>query len=35
LSGRTPEALVRGWDQALEEILSSLVADLKAANLSQ
>ena len=35
LSGRTPEALVRGWDQALEEILSSLVADLKAANLPQ
>lgn len=35
LSSRTPEALVRGWDQALEEILSSLVADLKAANLPQ
>ena len=35
LSSRTPEALVRGWDQALEETLSSLVADLKAANLPQ
>jgi cholesterol transport system auxiliary component len=29
LSGRTPEALVRGWNQALEEILVSLAADLK------
>jgi cholesterol transport system auxiliary component len=35
LSGRTPEALVKGWNAALEEILSDLVADLKAANLSQ
>jgi cholesterol transport system auxiliary component len=30
LTGRTPEALIKGWNQALEEILSSLVADLKA-----
>jgi len=34
LSGRTPEALVKGWNEALEEILSDLVADLKAVNLS-
>ena len=34
LSGRTPEALVKGWNTALEEILSDLVSDLKAANLS-
>ena len=33
LTGRTPEALVKGWNQALEEILTSLVADLKAAAL--
>jgi cholesterol transport system auxiliary component len=31
LTGRTPEALVKGWNQALEEILTSLAADLKAA----
>ena len=30
LTGRTPEALIKGWNQALEEILSSLVVDLKA-----
>jgi len=30
LTGRTPEALIKGWNQALEEILSSLVAELKA-----
>jgi cholesterol transport system auxiliary component len=30
LTGRTPEALVKGWNEALEEILRSLVADLKA-----
>ena len=30
LTGRTPEALIKGWNQALEEILTSLVADLKA-----
>jgi hypothetical protein len=29
LSARSPEALVKGWNQALEEILTSLVADLK------
>ena len=33
LSGRSPEALVKGWNQALEEILTSLAADLKAAAL--
>jgi cholesterol transport system auxiliary component len=31
LKARTPEALVRGWNQALEAILAALVADLKAA----
>lgn len=30
LSARSPEALVQGWNQALEEILMELVADLKA-----
>jgi cholesterol transport system auxiliary component len=33
LTDRTPEALVKGWNEALEEILRSLVADLKAAKL--
>jgi cholesterol transport system auxiliary component len=33
LTGRSPEALVKGWNQALEEILTSLTADLKAAGL--
>jgi cholesterol transport system auxiliary component len=33
LAGRSPEALVKGWNQALEEILTSLTADLKAATL--
>jgi len=33
LTGRTPEALIKGWNEALEEILTSLVADLKAAAL--
>ena len=33
LTGRTPEALVKGWNQALEEILTSLAEDLKAAGL--
>ena len=33
LTGRSPEALVKGWNQALEEILTSLVADLKAVSL--
>jgi cholesterol transport system auxiliary component len=30
LTGRTPEALIKGWNQALEEVLTSLEADLKA-----
>jgi cholesterol transport system auxiliary component len=30
LTGRSPEGLVKGWDQALEEILTSLAADVKA-----
>lgn len=30
LTGRSPEALVKGWNQALGEILTSLEADLKA-----
>jgi cholesterol transport system auxiliary component len=34
LIGRTPEALVKGWNEALEEILTALVTDLKAATLS-
>jgi cholesterol transport system auxiliary component len=29
ISGRSPEALVKGWNEALAEILTSLVADLK------
>jgi cholesterol transport system auxiliary component len=29
LTGRSPEALVKGWNQALEEILTALVTDLK------
>jgi cholesterol transport system auxiliary component len=33
LTGRSPEALVKGWNQALEEILTALTADLKAAGL--
>jgi ABC-type uncharacterized transport system auxiliary subunit len=35
LTDRTPEALVKGWNEALKEILRSLVTDLKAANLPQ
>jgi cholesterol transport system auxiliary component len=31
LQDRTPEALVKGWNNALEAILASLVADLKTA----
>lgn len=31
VSRRSPEALVQGWSQALEEILTALVVDLKAA----
>lgn len=30
LDGRSPEALVRGWNKALDEILAALAADLKA-----
>ena len=30
LTGRTPESLIKGWNEALEEILNSLVTDLKA-----
>ena len=30
VDGRAPEALVKGWNAALDEILASLVADLKA-----
>jgi cholesterol transport system auxiliary component len=33
LTGRTPEALIKGWNEALEEILTALVTDLKAAAL--
>jgi len=33
LSEKSPEALVKGWDQALADIVAALVADLKAANL--
>ena len=33
LTGRTPEALIKGWNGALEEILTALVTDLKAAAL--
>jgi len=29
LTGRTAEALIKGWNEALEEILNSLVTDLK------
>jgi cholesterol transport system auxiliary component len=33
LEARNPEALVQGWNRALEAISGSLVADLKASNL--
>mgnify|MGYP003575309838 CR=1 FL=1 len=33
LEGRNPEALVQGWNRALEEISDSLVSDLRASNL--
>ncbi len=33
LEGRSADALVKGWDQALDEIVADLVADLKAAKL--
>jgi uncharacterized lipoprotein YmbA len=29
VNGRTPEALVKGWNEALNEIVAALVADLK------
>ncbi len=32
VSGRSPEALVKGWNDALNEILAALIADLKALN---
>jgi len=32
LSERSPEALVKGWNDALNEIVAALVADLKAVN---
>jgi len=31
VNGRSPEALVKGWNEALDGILGSLLADLKAA----
>ena len=33
LNEKSPEALVKGWDQALADIVAALLADLKAANL--
>ena len=33
VNGRSPEALVKGWNEALDAILSALVADLKSATL--
>jgi cholesterol transport system auxiliary component len=33
LNAKSPEALVKGWDQALQEIIAALAADLKTANL--
>lgn len=33
LRARSPEALVKGWNQALESILASFAADLRAVNL--
>lgn len=33
LNAKSPEALVKGWDQALQEIIAALAADLKAAKL--
>ena len=34
LKERSPEALVKGWDQALQEIVVALAADLKSMNLN-
>jgi cholesterol transport system auxiliary component len=33
VNGRSPEALVKGWNEALDSILDSLLADLKSATL--
>jgi cholesterol transport system auxiliary component len=33
VTARTPEALVQGWNKALEEIVTALIADLKATKL--
>ena len=33
VNGRSPEALVKGWNEALDAILASLLADLKSATL--
>jgi cholesterol transport system auxiliary component len=33
LNEKSPEALVKGWEEALEAIVAALVADFKAANL--
>ena len=33
VNGRSSEALVKGWNEALEAILSALIADLKSAGL--
>ena len=33
LSEKSPEALIKGWDQGLADIVAALLADLKAANL--
>jgi uncharacterized lipoprotein YmbA len=33
VDARTPEALVQGWNKALESIVTSLIADLKATKL--
>jgi uncharacterized lipoprotein YmbA len=33
VNGRSPEALVKGWNEALEAILSALIADLKSTAL--
>lgn len=33
LQGHSPDALVKGWEQALGAILADLIADLKSANL--
>lgn len=35
VSVRSPDALVQGWDTALEDILSFLITDLKSAKLAQ